>query len=296
MSRAAKRIISVRAGVVVLLLAFASGCAGGDGSPTVATTSEAVANGSSATARIPVRGDGSVSFEAPGLGKLTGGPGSVKGGGALIISAAHGLPDGGPTPPGDFGTGLDVVPVDGAAIVSPLTLSFPARQPRAGLVPVVAHQQHDGTWDLAQAAFDGQNLTFSTTSFSINLPGWLDPAAWADWFKQELLAFFSGRTADPGCKGGAHAWATISSVTSLVHQCLTNNDDGRGERVEVDLTSNRGAYIQVNVPSGADYVWVQDQPDYIRKLIAGLLATDASRTVFLSPGEKDDQWLAPASG
>lgn len=279
--RPRRRLVrSALAAAVTASVLAAAGCSAAPQTPgpTVTTTVSV-----EAVQRVPVGADGAVTYTKPGIGSLTGGPGSVSPGALDIgLATTDGSPAAGIT---SVATGFDVTEVDGAKIVKPLTLTLDAVAPAPDLVPMVAHRKSDGTWEYLAPTWDGKTATVQTKSFSPNLLAWFNPQDWFNTFKAKLWQGLSGRTPTPPCANNAHPWASLSSNTDMVHSCVISNDDSRGERVEVQLTSNRGEYVQVDVPD-ADFVWVDGQSAYFRRLVARQFGADGDHTVLLAPGAR----------
>jgi hypothetical protein len=160
------------------------------------------------------------------------------------------------------GTGIDVV-FSGVTLSRPLTIAFDTSgKHRPGSVPVVAHRLPDGSWTLDRASVTRTQMTVRASSFSLHLPAWFDPRAWLHWLGDRLASLIGGRTPPIDCAGGGPAWASVSKQTDEAHTCLVRNVDpaSHAVRAEVQIKSNRGTALEVDIPPGASYTWVQDQP------------------------------------
>jgi len=201
---------------------------------------------------------------------ITGPAGSFLGSGTVTVSAVRAaLPYGGSL--AAAGTGIDVA-FFGVRLSRPLTITFDVTgRPAPGDVPVVAHRLPDGTWSLAVAAVSAGRMTVRVQAFSPHLPAWLNPAAWMHWLGDRLASLIGGRTAPIACAGGGPAWASVSRQTDEAHTCLIPSVDAASHavRAEVQIKSNRGTALEVDIPAGADYTWVQDQPWAVRSWVWG---------------------------
>jgi hypothetical protein len=249
--------------------------------PSRDASSPATAHSSSASA------PGSVRILA-GTVLVVGEPGALSAGAVLAAHAiAHPSVSLGRVPLSSVGPGVDVDVIGGSGLAKPLTVTFPAIAPSKAVVPAVAHQETDGSWELRSVSWDGRQAVLTTDDFSPNVLVWLNPTKIADAAKTWVLKELTGRTPSPSCPGGAHTWSHVDDNEDLVHACFTNNDTGAGaERVELRLSPNRGATVQVDIPNGVDYVWVDGQSDAFRVGLAKLTKTDSDRTVFLAPDER----------
>src|SRR5205809_277258 len=85
----------------------------------------------------------------------------------------------------------------------------------------------------------------------------------------------------------APAWARVSKQTGEVHTCLVPNKDAASHtvRAEVQIKSNRGTALEVDIPPGAAYTWVQDQPWAVRSRVwARLIHQDPNLMALLPAG------------
>jgi hypothetical protein len=185
------------------------------------------------------------------------------------------------------GKGIDVR-LSGVTLARPLSISFAVvGRPQPGDVPVVAHQLADGSWTLARAAFSGRRMTVSAQTFSLHEPAWLNPAAWMGWLGDHLASLIGGRTPPINCPGGGPAWASVVKHTDEAHACLIPNIDpaSKAVRAEVQIKSNRGTALEVDIPPGAHYSWVQDQPWAARSWVwAHIIHQDPSVMALLPAG------------
>jgi hypothetical protein len=128
----------------------------------------------------------------------------------------------------------------------------------------------------------------TTRSFSINLPSWLDPSRlwndlkqWATNAGNWVASGVGGRTPPlSNCGQPAPGWFTYEKLGDMVHTCSIDNS-GRGE---IQIKSNRGITLEVHVPGRPEYVWVEDEADWMRRLYS--LGSDANQLVLLAPGQR----------
>lgn len=235
------------------------------------------------TVKVQVTGDRPVAVDVPGVGRIDARAGALTGQGTMEVSAVK----------GDFagealtsaGLGLEVA-FDGVTQVAPMTVTFTSPQ-RAGsdLLPVDAHQQADGTWELTPVTtLDDGSWQVQASSFSLHMPGWFNPSK---WFKP-VLDWMSGAafgTTDPLACDNAPNWGSVSNTTVVVHTCAQSNPDKDGsDRLEVKIKSNRGYWLQVQVPGNPQYVWVEHQPWPARQWLANRVGMDPNKVVLLAPG------------
>jgi hypothetical protein len=222
-----------------------------------------------------------------GVATVSGPAGSFRGTGTVTASPVHvALPFGGGL--SAAGTGIDVT-FAGAKLVRPLTIVFDATgKPGPDAIPVVAHRQVDGQWDLTRAsiATAGQ-MQVSAEAFSPHIPAWLHPTKWLTWFGNRMASLIGGRTAPINCAGGGPSWAAVVKLSDAVHTCLVPNTDqaSHAVRAEVQLKSNRGTALEVDMPPGAAYTWVAGQPWAIRRGVwAHLIHQDPNLMALLPAG------------
>jgi hypothetical protein len=160
-------------------------------------------------------------------------------------------------------------------------------QPPRGYRPRVAHRALDGSWDLKRARLTrAGRLLVVTQTFSINVPSWLNPKRWVSNLKQWagnagrwVVSGVAGRTPPlERCGRSAPDWFRIDKRSDLVHTCTIDNA-GRGE---IQIKSNRGISAEVRIPGNPSYVWVEEQPTPLRRL----LPYDSDRRVILGPGKR----------
>jgi hypothetical protein len=236
---------------------------------------------------IKVAWDQPLAVSIPGVAALTGPVGAVSGTGSATINTVTGAfpPD---TGIATGGTGVDVS-FAGVTLTRPLTITYDTKgKPDDAAIPIVAHQVENGNWEIKPAALDRVgHIKITTQTFSPNIPGWLHPTQWMHWLGQRMASFVGGRTAPINCPGGAPSWATILNQSSEVHTCLVSNVDPstHAVRAEVQIKSNRGTALEVTIPPGADYTWVEGQPWILRNAVwARLIHQDPSLMVLLPPG------------
>jgi hypothetical protein len=226
-----------------------------------------------------------ISVELPGVATVTGRAGSVTTPGKMTVEPIS--PKGLSMPSGAIAAGRGIeVSFTGTQLAAPLDLAFtPTAAAADGMIPVVAHSSADGRWEIEAAALDRGRIMQSASTFSIRLPAWLDPAAWLRSIGDRLASLIAGRTSPEQCANNAPDWGSAMNQTMTVHLCVIANPDSSGAvRYEVRLKSNRPAWLEVTVPDGADYVWVDEVPDAQRAVLAGLSGAPASRLAFLPPG------------
>jgi len=152
---------------------------------------------------------------------------------------------------------------------------------------VVAHRLPDGGWTLDRALSAKALVTVRASSFSPHIPAWLNPRAWVHWLGDRLASLIGGRTPPIACAGGGAAWASVSKQTDEAHTCLIPNADpaSHAVRAEVQIKSNRGTALEVDIPPGAAYTWVQDQPWAVRSWVwAHLIHQDPNLMALLPAG------------
>lgn len=170
---------------VLSLVMLVSGLAGCSGSADPAAKSVTVAVSASRAVHVTV----------PGVATVSGSAGSVRGTGKISVMAVRPpLPFGGALQ--SAGTGIDIR-FSGVRLVRPLTIRFATvGRPPAGTVPVVAHRESDGAWDLSLASRDSPGrLSVRTMAFSPHVPAYLHPSVWVHWLGDRLASLIGGRTA-----------------------------------------------------------------------------------------------------
>lgn len=193
-----------------------------------------------------------------------------------------------------------VVDLGKATLAKPLTVRFAV--PSSELdASGVAHVGDDGTWTPVPFTVDGSDLVATTDDFSSLVVFGIDVGAVFNAAGSFVAQQFAGRTDPPSCTGGP-SWASVTAVPSgAVHSCVRSNTDKKSGavRAELEVKSNRGTYQWVALPSDVkpDYVWVEGQPDWLRKAIGGVTGTDWTRTVLLDPGGRMTAgYRRPATG
>ena len=275
-SHGRRRVRSWRAAAlaVVVAAAGASGCGSGPRAGFVRSVSVAVS--SSRPLRAAVAGVATVTAPA----------GSFRGHGKVTVTAMQApLPYGGSLTAA--GSGIDVT-FSGVTLARPLTITFDVTgRPRPDAVPVVAHRLAGGSWSIVRARTSGTRMTVRAQAFSRCAcrpaePGHMDEVA-----RQRLASLIGGRTPPISCPGGGPAWASVSRHTGEAHTCLITsvNAASHAARAEVQIKSNRGTALEVDIPPGADYTWVQDQPWAARSGVwAHLIHQDPSLMALLPAG------------
>ena len=222
----------------------------------------------------------------PGVATVEGAAGSVRGSGSIRLQALRGDA----SRDADFrlaGTGIDV-DINGATLLRDVTVTFtgvtfPSDNPE--IAYGVVHRRDDGQTDLRAARRIGSDkLAFSTRDFSANFPISIDLGAWLRGTLDGLGDVVAGRTNPDPCAGNPPSWATLSSSTTMVHECAIANKDGKGTpRAEAQFKTNRRHWTYAYVPPGAAYVWVKDQPEWLRTTFAWLGGERRENYVLLAP-------------
>ncbi|GAA1569242.1 hypothetical protein GCM10009827_108790 [Dactylosporangium maewongense] len=137
-----------------------------------------------------------------------------------------------------------------------------------------------GDWEAKSLSRTADGVPYlSTKEFSPNLLGWIPIPGWVRDLADSFADFATQRTDARPCGGpAAPGWSSVDKRTTLVHLCSIANAD----RAEIQVQSNRRFYQWVNVPAGADYVWVEDQPDLLRRAIAKVTGHDIGGNVLLA--------------
>lgn len=187
-----------------------------------------------------------------------------------------------------IGDGVDVE-LTGDAIGSfPVTLRLPD-PPSEDAIPAVLHVADSGEVDVLQGYVgqDEQTITVQATAFSKLFPAWLNPVNWIAGIIDGVSDFVTGRTDPPHCNFDPPGWATVDASLGATHTCLQSNraEDGT-ERVELLQKSNRRGFMAVTLPAGADYVWVEGQPDWVRPLLARATGNDPDTNILLPGGQQ----------
>jgi hypothetical protein len=269
------RLAPAMAMVVIAATTVVTGC---DGGPRHAAAAGPVT--------VAVSQARALRVTVPGVATVTGQRGAFRGRGKITVRPVRArLPFGNSL--AAAGTGIDVT-FSGVTLSRPLTIAFDITGKRKpGDVAVIAHQLPGGGWDLARATAAGTQMTVRASSFSPHLPAWLHPDAWLRWLGDRLASLIGGRTPPIKCAGGGPAWARLSKQTREVHTCLVPNVDAASHdmRAEVQIKSNRGTALEVDIPPDAAYTWVQDQPWAVRSWVwAHLIHEDPNLIALLPAG------------
>lgn len=178
-------------------------------------------------------------------------------------------------------TGIDVT----ATLAHPLTLKFAAGADHADAVPVIWHRDDQLGWSPIAAGDAGGVAEADRDRFSPHVWGWADATKWLDDVTTKALNALRGRTTPPDCgTTPTPKWAAFTAPTlDVLLTCATTNSRTGKERVEVELKNNRGLVQQIRIPDGVDYANVEDQPDYVRKLVRQMTGGD---DVLLPPGKR----------
>lgn len=184
------------------------------------------------------------------------------------------------------GTGMDVA-FDGTSLRRPLTVAFNAStKPSADAIPLIAHQSDDGQWNFLPAKLDSSGrITVQTSSFSLNIPVWGSAGAFFHALVNFITSAVGGRTSPLTCSGGPSWFHLDSQHSDLVHACVKTNYSNGKEVAEVQLKSNRGVSLQVNVPGNPAYVWVEGQTWTGRQKVAAAHHFDPDKIVILGAGK-----------
>lgn len=187
-----------------------------------------------------------------------------------------------------------------------ITVTLPVPRSHRGRA-VVAFRRVDGRWGQVPARRVGPRLIRATITprqfgmpaaqtHALLLPSSFvsplvsaigDAAAWArDSVGRSAVRWATSTTTPLDC-APAPSWMALTATKNGFHTCVKNNPAAGRDRAEVQIKSNRGYYIAVDIPVGAEYVWVSDQDDATRKILASVLRYDASKRVMLAPG----QWM-----
>jgi len=301
-----RRDAALRVGILLLLFSLVACTGTKQGStPTQPSVSTTTSRGESGTASPSGTGSAAIHMSAsrgpsshqvdpsqpvdidiPGVGRLTGDSGSVETTGEIVVSpveASATLESLKIEEP----LGVDIS-VSGTKLLKNLTLEFHSRRATPpGKVPVVLHKNHAGEYDIESPASRGNTFSIATNSFSPRVFGFIDIQDLAgkivDFIEQDIASGIAGRTSPLTCSGGPKWLDFDRGYSSLVHVCATGASGGRGE---IQIKSNRGVSLQLSLPSGADYVWVENQPWEMRKVVGSALGIDPNRTVILPAGAR----------
>lgn len=268
---------AVAAAAVIAAIAAACSAAGPSSELGVTATGQ-TRHSVAATGALEVTVEGVASLSAP-VGALR--PGAEV---AVGSSVPRDLPDG-----FTAGTAQLDVTVDDGVVVAPVTVTFDVDLAATEGLGVVLHRSPVGAWEVVGVG----STSVQVTEFSPHIFGWVVDAASfvADTTFEAVDAaadWVSGRTDPPVCAGEVPSWASGSGLFAdgTFHVCLGANPDPYDgtERVEVRLRSNRAAFQLLDVPAGADWVWVEGSTPQLQRLAGQILGFDPSSTVLVAPG------------
>lgn len=176
------------------------------------------------------------------------------------------------------------VHVDGEP-ARPLEIGFDAGPAHAVDVPVVWRQDPAVGWYPVAVGDAGGRATADRTRFSPHLPGWADVTKWASDRLAGATRWFRGRTDPPQCTSASPKWAsTIAPTLDILLTCAQTDTADGVERVEVQVKNNRGLTQEIAIPDGVAYADVQDQPDFVRRLVRSIAGE--RDVVLLPPGKR----------
>ena len=233
---------------------------------------------------VPVRPARALRVIVRGVVTITAGRGTFSRPGRMIIRRTRGT-FGPPAALRAAGLGVHVR-FSGTAPRRALTLTYATGRLPRGFRPRVAHVTADGAWSLQVARVTpGGRLQVRTRSFSSVVPAWLNPAQWLSNLQQWghnaanwVASGTGGRTEPPsGCGANGPDWFGFDKQSDLVHVCSIDNK-GRGE---IQIKSNRGLSQVIHVPGEPSYVWVENLPDSLRRVLPWSKAS----AVVLGPGQ-----------
>lgn len=173
--------------------------------------------------------------------------------------------------------------VDGV-VESDLSLTMTAVVPDEGVGIIFRHDDAEGWYPIAVADDTGY-VSVDRRSFS--------PLSWG-WIKvQDLSASVSNSTrqllgkrhSPPDCPEAPPDWFAVDvPAVDVVAVCATTNadPDGNSARGEVRVVNNRGVVLEVQIPSGVAYAFVDGQPEVIREATREFTGRDS---VLLAPGQ-----------
>jgi hypothetical protein len=164
----------------------------------------------------------------------------------------------------------------------PVTLELSAEIPQGALGVILRHDAELGWYPIGTAGQNG-TVTAERTSFSPVVAGWfLNVADAVSGVTRELL----GKRHDPPpCEAPAPSWFGVDPpAIDVVHACQTSNTDPATgiERGEIQIVNNRGFVLEVQVPPGAAYAFVDGQPEPVRIVGRAFTGRDS---VLLAPGQ-----------
>jgi Putative peptidoglycan binding domain len=194
----------------------------------------------------------------------------------------------GPFPAGftPAGGAVDIIVAEGA-VTAPLTLSMPGIEPPGEMVPVFLHRNDAGLWEPDPATYANGTYTADVSTFSLRLPGWLDPRVWLD----NAVDWLTGRTDPPADCSSAYQWVAVGTAPAdgTFHACARNNPvPGTGvERVEVVIKSNRSVAMWITMPAQPyDFLWVEGVGEWtlLAPVITEIDQAFGDSRVLLPPG------------
>lgn len=284
------RIVVIVLIVISLLTASCSAPWNSTSSPSTQSTSSVKPAGKKIT--LLVDSGHPLNVEIPNVGHISGPAGAFSRSGSITIQ-----PETASFASSSIlrasGAGVDVA-FDGTSLRRPLILAFNAgTKPSADAVPLVAHQSDDGQWNFLPARLDSSGrITVQTSSFSPNIPIWGSAVALFHGLMNSIASGVGGRTSPLPCPGRppqflGPSWFHLDPQHSdLVHTCVITNHNSNGQVVaEVQIKSNRGISLQVDVPGNPSYVWVEGQTWPGRQKVANRYHFDPNQTVILPAGK-----------
>lgn len=230
--------------------------------------------------------------EIPGLGRLTAPSGAFRTSGQIVIQKLHSQSPANSPIEAD-GPGIDVT-FRGTSLASPLTIYFDdpavAKAIPSGAVPVVLHKPDGRAWETREISYTSDGVPYLITSdFSPNIFSWIQLPQWMRDLPHSVSDWVSGSATQRPCVGGGPAWAQTTSSSYLIYECVITNTASDGTpRAELQIQNSREHFEWIAIPKGADYVWVDGQPDPVRNLIAHVTGHATRDYVLLGPG----QWMS----
>lgn len=153
---------------------------------------------------------------------------------------------------------------------------------------LLAHLDDSGRWSLLPTARDGDVLVTATEDFSSILSVTVDVKRLMKPVGDFVARSFAGRS-EPATCDSPPPWAEFTGAGSgTVHACVREGKDSAGTVTELEIKSNRGTFLWVQIPSSAPrrYVWVEDQPDWVRATVSKVFGAPQDTAVLLAPGKR----------